>query len=319
MVRSAVVPGFRVVSGGALTTVQDIGIVGYQKYGIPQTGVMDVYCYKLANALVSAESGAAVLECTYGGLQLEFDMDVAIAVTGADSQITIDGEPAQINESHLIRSGSTLSIGIPVRGVRNYLAFGADIGVPKFAGSKSTSLKTGTGGFLGRALRAGDVLALTNPRKFVKKSASGNLVKYSTLSPGSAIIRALAGPQDDYFTAEGLKTFFGGSAYRVTQLSDRMGMRLDGDAVEAKNGFDIISDATVRGSVQVPADGKPIILLSDRQTTGGYAKIATVLTPDVDKLAQLRAGDSIIFKSCTAEEADEIYREYIKMLDFDLG
>ncbi len=300
--------GFRVRSGGLFTTVQDYGIVGYQKYGISQSGVMDVSSYELANALVSAPKGAAALECTYGGLEIEFDTDVAVAIAGADVFPLIDGAPAAMNESYLIRSGSVLTLGTPKHGLRTYVAFGAELEIPYYANSKSTSIRTGAGGFMGRKLAGGDVLTLVNFRKFVKKVLPCSPSMF--FSPECTIIRVLAGPQDDYFTERGLSTFLGGSEYTITQHSDRMGMRLSGEHIEAAGGYDIISDAAVRGSVQVPADGMPIVLLSDRQTTGGYAKIATVLSPDIDRLAQMRPGEKIVFAGCTSDEAEALYREY---------
>lgn len=302
----------KVVMGGILTTVQDFGRIGYQKFGIGQSGVMDEYSYELANALVGNQSGEAVFEITYLGPTLKFEEDTMIAITGADVSPKIDSEAVQMYETHLVKAGSTLSFGKLKNGLRAYLAFGGSIGVEEVNGSKSTLLKSKIGGYEGRALKANDEFEIINKKEFTKKILPQ---KYRTKISQFAVLRAVLGPQDDYFTEDGIKKFFMSGGYTITKNSDRMGMRLDGTPLEFKKGADIISDGTVMGSVQVPADGKPIILLADRQTTGGYTKVATVVTPDVCKLAQMAPGGKILFERVSIEKAQEIYKDFKNQID----
>lgn len=297
----------QVIMGGILTTVQDHGRIGYQKFGIGQSGVMDEYSYELANALVGNDPNEAVLEITYFGPTLKFDEDTMIAITGADVSPKIDGVEVSMYETHLVQAGGTLSFGKLKSGVRAYLAFGGKIGVEEVNGSKSTLMKSKIGGYEGRALKPKDEFEILELKPFVKKVLPAEF--RPVISP-FAVLRAVLGPQDDYFTENGIKKFFRSGGYTVTKNADRMGMRLDGNSLEFKKGADIISDGTVMGSVQIPADGKPIILLADRQTTGGYTKIATVVTPDVCKLAQMAPGAKLVFQQVSIEEAGKIYKEY---------
>lgn len=302
----------QVVMGGILTTIQDFGRIGYQKFGIGQSGVMDAYSYELANALVGNESGEAVLEITYLGPTLKFDSDIMIAVTGADVSPKIEGKEVGMHETHLVKAGETLSFGKLKSGVRAYLSFGGSIGVEEVNGSKSTLMKSKIGGYEGRQLKPKDEFSIENVKPFVKKVLP---IEFRPVISQFAVMRALLGPQDDYFTEEGIKKFFRSGGYTITKNTDRMGMRLEGNSIQFKKGADIISDGTVMGSVQVPADGKPIILLADRQTTGGYTKIATIITPDICKLTQMAPGGKILFEQVTIEQAQQIYKEYIEKIN----
>lgn len=297
----------KVINGGIFTTVQDYGRIGYQKFGITASGVMDEYSYELANALCGNERGTAVLETTYFGPMMKFEDDVVIAITGADMSPKVDNQPVNMYESILVKAGSTLSFGKLKNGVRGYIAFGGEIGIEAVNGSKSTLVKSQIGGFQGRQLKAGDELEIiTNknavegkvlPEKYIPK-----MEKYNTL-------RVVLGPQDDYFDEENINKFFKSGGYTLTKDIDRMGIRLEGFALKHKNGADIISDGAAKGAIQVPSNGKPIILMVDRQTTGGYTKIGSVIKEDVCKVAQMAPADKLCFQRVSIEEAQE---EYIK-------
>ncbi|MCC8136875.1 MAG: biotin-dependent carboxyltransferase family protein [Clostridiales bacterium] len=309
----------RVIHPGALTTVQDLGRFGYQALGMPCSGVMDRQAYEAASYLVGNESGEAVLECTLFGGSYQFEDNAVCALTGADMLPVLDGIPVPMYRPFPVFKGQTLTLGMAVSGCRTTMAVAGGIDVPIIMGSRSTNLKCALGGYMGRALKTGDVLPVGFSSALYKDfslpsssgtdrepvfPASGGSAQQKDVTdrrihapeyPEEFSVRVIAGPQDDYFTASGLETFFSGT-YTVSQESDRMGCRLDGPAIESKNGTDIISDAIVFGSIQVTPAGMPIILLADRQTTGGYAKIATVCSGDLPKLAQARPGYRVHFE-----------------------
>lgn len=295
-------------NGGILTTVQDYGRIGYQKFGITPAGVMDEYSYELANALVGNERGEAVLEITYFGPIITFEEDIVIALTGGEVEAKVDGQIINMNESILIKAGSQLSVGKIKNGVRTYLAFGGAIDVEKVNNSKSTLIKSSIGGFKRRALKAKDEINI-----LVNKNAKeGNKLeeKYIPKISKFNVLRVVLGPQDDYFTEKGIHDFFRSGGYTVSKNADRMGIRLEGKSLETKNGSDIISDSTVKGSIQVPTDGKPIVLLADRQTTGGYTKIGTLIKEDISKLAQMSPGNKLCFQKIDLDETLELYNSY---------
>lgn len=298
----------KVVMGGILTTVQDYGRIGYQKFGISVAGVMDEYSYAMANALVGNKKGEAVLEATYFGPILKFEEDIVVAITGANMSPKVDNQPVNMYESILVKAGSTLSFGKLLSGVRTYIAFGGEIDVPVVNGSKSTLLKSKMGGFEGRGLKPKDELTI----KVNKKAEAGRKLpeKYIPSLNKFNVIRVVLGPQDDYFTEEGINTLFRSGGYTLTKDMDRMGMRLNGEALESKDGADIISDGAVMGSIQVPSNGLPIILMADRQTTGGYTKVGTVIREDLPKLAQMAALNKLCFERISLEESQKKYKAY---------
>lgn len=302
----------KVLKSGLCTTIQDIGRVGFQEYGIPVSGVMDEYSFYLANYLVEANKNNAVLEIPYIGPSLEFDFDISIAITGADLTPKINGVEIKLWETINIKKGDILSFHSIKKGARAYIAFAGEINVPLINGSKSTLLKSKLGGYDGRQLKIGDEIEILNPRVLARKNKIS--YKYLPSYKNFQEIRVVLGPQDDYFTEKGIKTLFE-TKYEITKNSDRMGMRLEGKIIEHKDKADIISDAAVFGSIQVPANGQPIILLADRQTTGGYTKIATIIKADLPKLAQLSPKDTIKFKKLNLEEAEEEYIKYYNLLD----
>lgn len=289
--------GMEIVFPGPMTTVQDGGRFGRQKYGIGPSGVMDEKAYRQANYLVGNAGTEAVLEATLMGPTICFLQDTVCAVTGADMKPELDGEPVGMNRAVWIRKGQTLRLAMAAEGCRSYLAFAGGITVPEVLGSRSTNLKCRMGGFEGRKLEKGDILPLST--EVTELSYYENDLKNRKVNaaayPHEISVRVIPGPQDAYFTKKGWKTFLT-TTYTVSVNSDRMGCRLEGEVIEAKNGTDIVSDGIVDGSIQITAGGLPIILLADRQTTGGYAKIATVVSEDLPKLAQVRPGDKITFQ-----------------------
>ena len=296
----------KIVLPGAVMTVQDGGRYGYQETGIQVSGAMDQASFKKANYLVGNDETEAVLEVTLFGGMLEFTEDTIVAVTGADMGPMVDEEPVEMNCPLLIQKGQTLTLGTARQGCRTYLAFAGGIDVPLVMGSRSTNLKCAFGGYGGRALKAGDVLELGKPKLSfdrVKKRRTKGIETEKIIE-----VRAVPGPQQEYFTEAGEKAFYSGT-YTITDQSDRMGYRLKGPLVESKNGTDIISDAIPLGAVQIPPSGQPIVLLADRQTTGGYAKIAVVCSFDIPKLVQGRPGDKVRFLKTDVKTAQKLYRK----------
>lgn len=303
--------GVEVLRPGLLTTVQDLGRAGYQKLGIAPSGALDRSALKTANILVDNPAGEAALELTFAGPELRFTRATCIAVTGGDFGALLNGEPVPRYAAVPVKSGDVLSFGSAKSGCRAYLAFAGGLDLPAVMGSKSTNLKCGFGGFRGRKLLAGDRIEFAAPREelpfFPLRSLEAP--RYG----GEVTLRTVLGPQDDAFTENGVRTFFGES-YQVTARSDRMGCALEGPAVECRDKSDIISDGIPDGAVQIPASGKPIVMLADRQTTGGYAKIAAVVSADLPLLAQCRPGDKIRFARVSVGEAQRLARKEAKRL-----
>lgn len=301
----------KVIRPGACTTIQDLGRIGYQKFGIPVAGVMDEFAASVANFLVGNERNEAVLEITYLGPTLAFQEEMLIGIAGADVSPKLNGVPVPVWESFTVKKDDVLSFGSVKSGVRAYIAFAGSIDVPPVNGSKSTLMKSKIGGFQGRMLQAGDELAICVRHGSVPQRLPARFIP---VYPHSNGISVCLGPQDDYFTEQGIADFFR-QPYTITANADRMGIRLDGAAVAHKTKADIISDAAVIGSIQVPADGKPIILMADRQTTGGYAKIGTVIKEDIIKLAQMASKDTVQFRRISMEDAQQKYRAFYQKLE----
>lgn len=287
-----------IINPGPLTTVQDIGRIGYLSYGIGKTGVMDQDAYKTANMLVENKNNEAVLEATLLGPSILFHETTIFAITGADMNPMLDNQPVSMYETLKAQKGQTLTLQFAQNGCRTYIAFAGGIDVPVVMGSRSTNLKCNIGGHEGRALAPGDILPIGKKENLEKiKITKATPQTYPSIKK----IRVILGPQDDYFTEEGLNTFLT-ATYTVSPASDRMGYRLEGEAIASINGTDIVSDGITFGSIQIPPNGKPIILMADRQTTGGYAKIATVYSEDLPLIAQSKVGEKIQFEKITMEE-----------------
>lgn len=292
----------KILDAGLLTTVQDLGRYGFQRYGVSASGVMDEYSAKIANKLVGNKVGEAVLETTLKGVQIEFLQNTAVAITGGNCDVTLNGAKIELWQSYLVNRGDILKMGICRSGLRNYLAFAGGIDVPIIMNSKSTNLKAKVGGFNGRKLMTGDVLSVG----VGSLEAPLTLNKHYIPTYSKDIkVGVILGQQDDHFTEAGIKTFLN-ETYTVTQESDRMGIRLSsvsGATIEHKNGADIISDGITFGAIQVPGSGQPIVMMADRQTTGGYTKIGNVISSDLAKLAQATPGTKVKFVEYTLEQA----------------
>jgi len=302
---------FSVLTPGAYTTVQDYGRYGYQQVGIPVSGALDSFAFRVANMLIGNSVNCAVLEITVMGPRLEVLREADIAITGAEMGMTLNDKPIQGWKSIRVKPGDILGINQVKSGCRAYLAVTGGIDVPEVMGSRSTYVGGNIGGYYGRSLKQGDIIKrgkglLLNQ---VRHLSPAVIPQYSS----NIVIRAVPGPQDDFFD-EGLKVLFE-SEYMVSAKADRMGYRLQGPVIKHKEEMpkSIISEPSVPGGIQVPADGQPIILLVE-QTVGGYTKIATVISTDLCKIAQATPGDTIRFDQVTLETAHSLYRERQRLM-----
>lgn len=287
-----------ILRAGPLMSVQDDGRYGFRARGVSTSGAMDRDAHAIANALVGNDADAAAIEFALTGGAFTADRNTLIAVTGGSCQVEIAGRRISTWESHLLKSGETLTVGALRGAVWGYIAMSGGIAIPKMLGSRSTHLRTAVGGLNGKALSAGDILPLGDSEKRAPRTLGTPYLR------GHGPISIMPGPQDDYFDEDAWKTFLR-QPYRTTTARDRMAMVLDGPVLQAFKGHDIVSDATVVGSIQVPGSGKPIVLTADGQTTGGYPKIATVASFDLARLAQLPAGQQFLFRALSADLAEE--------------
>lgn len=303
----------RILSPGPLATVQDQGRFGLSRYGISVSGAADAHALTLGNMLVGNPANAAAVEITFGGAEVEFTADTVLAITGGDLTPRMNDLPVSMNQTLAAIAGDRLTFGAPRYGLRAYLCVAGGIDVPPALGSRSTYLAAGIGGLEGRSLRTGDEL----PVGYAERTAHAGRRAPAGLMPhyGSDVtVRVIPGPQVGQFTARGIETFYSNS-YTVSERSDRQGVRLDGPAIEAVDDrYDIVSDAVVTGAIQVPGDARPIVLLADRQTTGGYPKIGVVATVDIPLLAQAAPGTAVRFARISVEEAQEATRRAIAEL-----
>jgi antagonist of KipI len=299
----------KIVNPGLFTLVEDSGRYGYQQYGVPVSGVMDTFSHRISNILVGNDESEAVLEVTMMGPHIEFSSQTVIAVTGGNLSPELNGVAIPMWESVLVQKGDRLTFRGLKSGCRSYIAFSGGINVPRVMESKSTYTRGNIGGYEGRALKSGDVLEIGPPAESLPK-LSGRKVprEFIPVYPGTIELRVTMGPQDDHFTPEGIQTFLSGT-YDVTNEFDRMGYRLAGEKITHVKGGDIISDGIAMGAVQVPGHGQPIIMLADRQTTGGYTKIANVIWADLPKIAQAKPGDKIRFSKVSVLKAQQLLRE----------
>ncbi len=300
--------GIEVLDGGLLTTVQDLGRYGYQRYGAPVAGAMDVRALREANVLVGNDEHEAGLEMTLAGPSLRFDVETVVALTGGDLGPHLDGRPLPLSRAITIRRGASLTCAGRRSGLRMYLAVAGGIDVPPMLGSRSTYLASGFGGHQGRALRAGDRLPLGLAAAAVRPMRGSTPVRGRQPVAGDAVVRVMLGPQDDAFTPENIGTFLS-ATWEMGRASDRVGCRFTGPRIEHRHGADIVSDATAFGTVQISGDGQPIVLMADRGTTGGYTKIATVIAADLGLLAQAVPGDRVRFSAVDRAAAVAAWRE----------
>lgn len=299
-----------IINPGLYTTVQDRGRWGYQEYGMPVTGAMDDYSLRLANILVGNDEYDAVLETTLNGPEISFNTDVVAAITGANMVPRVNGYTVPMWRSLKLFKGDVLSFEMAREGTRGYIAFAGGLDIPAVMGSRSTYVRGAIGGYEGRKLKSNDEIDLRDKNLPIEQLA-GRIIppQYIPQYEDSCIIRVIPGPQDDYFTEESIEKFFS-SEYEITKEADRMGYRLTGPQLTHKAGADIISDGINLGSVQVPGHGMPIVMMSDRQTTGGYTKIATVISSDIPVMAQLKPGNKVRFEKIDIREAHKVLKEY---------
>jgi len=296
----------KVHSPGAFITVQDGGRFGYQKMGIPISGALDAFAFRVANLLVGNPPESAVLEITITGPRLEFTAESDIALTGAQMGMTLNDKPVGPWQSFRVQPGDILEIHQVTSGCRAYLAINGGVDVPLVMGSRSTYVGGKLGGFQGRPLQVDDII----------NGFEARLLEAPRILPNHWIpehhreisLRIIPGPQDDYFDA-GLETLRT-TDYMVTPKADRMGYRLQGAAIERKAGTpdSIVSEPSMPGGIQIPADAQPIVLLVE-QTVGGYSKIATVITPDIARLTQATPGDTVRFEKVDLPQAHAIFRD----------
>lgn len=303
-----------VTTAGPLTALQDAGRFGWQRYGVGPSGAMDRLSLALANVLAGNPPGTAAVELALAGARLTAEGSVVrVALAGATTALKIDGQPAPPLTSVTVQPGQTIEVGAAAHGIYSYLAVSGGFALPPALGSLSLHHRTAIGGIDGRPLRAGDRLPLHGGEP---SGPDLMLPKPPNIEQGP--IRVVPGPQDDYFTAAGLQTFLS-SPYTISEQSDRMGMRLAGPQIEhGAKGYNIVSDGIPSGAIQVPGNGLPLILLADRQTTGGYPKIATVISWDLPRLAQSPPGTELRFQSVDRAEAvriakasDQAFRDLI--------
>jgi biotin-dependent carboxylase-like uncharacterized protein len=302
-------PGLKVFAPGFHTTVQDLGRIGYQDIGVPVSGALDEVSLRIANALVRNPPTTPGLEILLSGPTLEVTADsVRVALVGAGASLRIGrGDPFVVaaGQSATLPGGEIFQVVASRHSACCYLAVEGGIAVPLVLGSASTYTRAAIGGLEGRALRRDDVVPLA-----ITRASLGPELWAPTLpsAGGEQSIRVILGPQQECFTAEAVTALLNGK-FRVSKDADRMGMRLDGPLLQHRAGWDIVSDAIATGSIQVPGSGQPIVLLADHQTTGGYPKIATVISADLPVVGRRRSGDPIRFLAVSVETAEAVHRE----------
>jgi allophanate hydrolase len=300
----------KVVRAGLFDTLQDLGRVGFMALGMPTAGAMDRVALRLANALLGNPAGAAGLEIGVMGPDLLVEADsVRVALLGPISPALIEGfdtppKALESDRTHLLKRGQILRVGMVEGSSTAYLAVAGGFALPSFMGSLSTYARAGVGGFEGRKLAAGDELPLS-----LEHAPPGDDRKLGApFDYGKGPVRIVWGPQEEYFTEAGRNIFIG-SDYRVSREADRMGIRFEGPTIEHSKDADIISDGIGPGAIQVPGAGLPIVLLADRQTVGGYPKIATVASVDLPRLGRLLTGQTVRFQPVSVEEAEKLRRD----------
>ena len=298
-----------VLQPGILTILQDLGRYGFSQFGVPPSGALDPFSLRVANLLVGNREGEACLEITLMGLKLKVLKEIVIAITGGDLSPTLNGEPLEMWRTHLLIEGDLLEFKGVRRGCRAYLAICGGFDVPLLMESKSTYLSGKFGGYEGRPLKCGDILYTSDVPISLNRLGFRFPKEDIPSFEKETILKVVLGPQDDHFTEKGMKTF-SSSLYRVTPQCDRMGLRLDGPQIERRPDVEesIISEGLMPGSIQVPGDGKPILILTEL-VTGGYTKIATVISTDLPKVAQLKPGDWVRFDPISIEIAHQLLRQ----------
>lgn len=313
--------GFVVNKPGVQTTVQDAGRFGYQWSGISPAGAMDIRSLRIANLLVDNDMDEAGLEITVIGPELLFLTPQVIAVTGADLSPTLNGTPIPRYSAVSVLAGDILRFGARKSGCRSYLAFAGGLDIEPVMGSRSTLLRNKLGSLGGCALKKGDMIGFRVPTASLPNQ-SQRVLEPEKIENEEVMLRVIMGPQDDCFTESGIATFLSDEGYQVTSEFSRQGYRLEGPRIKHVAGGDIVSDGIAMGSIQVPSNGLPIVMLAERQSTGGYTKIANVISVDLPKIGQCLAGSKIRFQAISIEEAQLLMRkesEYLQSVKQQLS
>jgi antagonist of KipI len=296
-------PILEILSPGALTSVQDLGRYGHGRYGVAPSGALDTFALRIANLLVGNRQDQACLEAMLLGPRIRFLADTLAAVTGGNLSPHRNKQPLEMWRAHAFKKGDILTFKAPVSGFRAYIAVAGGIGVPPVMGSRSTNLPSGFGGYQGRPVKKDDLLV---PEQVCDdSSAAGRSLKSDEIPryPQNWTLRVIWGPQDDHFP-ETSRNLFINTCYKMSPESDRTGIRLQGPVIHRKPEIEdsIISEGVISGSIQIPGDGKPIIILGET-VTGGYRKIATVISADLPLTGQIKPGDEIRFEAVSQEAA----------------
>ncbi|KAB3532761.1 biotin-dependent carboxyltransferase family protein [Alkaliphilus pronyensis] len=301
----------RILRAGLLTTIQDLGRVGFQQYGIPVSGAMDKYSLKLANILVGNDRGEGALEITMLGPEILFNCGTTIAITGGNLTPTINDVDIDMYRTYVVKPGDKLKFKGLKNGCRGYMAVSGGFSIKPVMGSKSTYMRGQFGGFKGRKLKEEDFIPLKKPGILLEdRKIKLNYIK----NYNNRVVRVILGTELHMFKKDTIDVFLS-EEYQLTNQCDRMGYRLEGPGLKHVSGSDVISGGINLGAIQVPGDGKPIIMMADRQSTGGYAKIANVISTDISLLAQMKPGDKIRFQRIAVEEAQQLLIDEEKMLD----
>jgi biotin-dependent carboxylase-like uncharacterized protein len=297
----------KIIHPGLLTTIQDLGRIGYQKYGIPKSGALDNLSLRIGNLLVGNHESAAGLEITLIGPTIKVLKDEFIAITGANLNPCLNQEKIPMWESIFVKKGNEISFKEAICGVRSYLCVAGGIDVPVILNSRSTFIKGKIGGKEGRPLKEGDILKYGSQSEFIPTEGARCPDDFIPKFCETECVRVIMGPQDYFFDKKvGINTFLS-SEYTVTVKNDRMGYRLNGPVIRhaEKKPISILSEGIIPGAIQIPGNGQPIVLLKE-QTVGGYAKIATVISVDIRKIAQMRAEDKLRFKNISIKKAHKL-------------
>ena len=308
---------------GFLSSVQDLGRTGFRQFGVSTSGALDPFALRVANLLVGNDEGGAGLEITLGGLQLRFEDERTVAWCGGEFDVQIGSRTLPAGHVAHVKAGDELKFGRAQIGCRCWLTISGGIDAPLVLGSRSTDLRANFGGFKGRALRDGDVVRLghrpgSSPPATAISSWAG---PHDWVSPAKRypVLRSIRGADWERFNSSTLQQFTS-EAFSVSADSDRMGVRLGGPELKRRDETDLTSEAVAPGTIQVPPSGKPILLLGDCQTIGGYPKIAHVITVDLAVAAQLRAGDAVRFSEVSLQDAHTLLMERERDLErFRIG
>ncbi|WP_033706999.1 5-oxoprolinase subunit C family protein [Bacillus mycoides] len=307
-----------ILHAGMFTTVQDLGRFHYQQYGVPVGGAMDKNALRMINMLVGNEENEAGLEITIMGPKLLIKKTTLLAIGGADMEPLLNGERIPLWRPILAEEGSMLCLGKAKSGCRAYVTFTGGINIDHTMGSKSTYIRAALGGIEGRMLKKGDYFQIGTgaevASRFIQNLQEEERIKTKWAICNNAlpkykkqpILRVITDFEYDQFTEESIKSFFS-NEYKVSNYADRMGYRLDGDVLNRAEEIEILSSPVTFGTIQVPNGGQPIILMADRQTTGGYPRIGNIISVDLPLLAQLKPGDYVTFEKITMEDAAQLY------------